>query len=247
VPGARCERVDLNPLTAFLDRLQARLQEVAEEDRRLLVVIAGHNGAGKTTIYRERIEKTLGAYLATHINPDEVELAITRDLGEDSLPKKEFEKLAAMEAARLRQQYLDQERNFSFETVLSDPVQEKVRFMGEARRHGYVVVLIAVGLDSVDLSKARVALRHAKGGHDVDGDKIEERYERVLVNFAHGAHAATLAIYFDNSEDRSEDGLDTYWDIAFFENGKLVVKEDSPPAWWHQVESTFDQLNSAAR
>lgn len=227
--------------------MQARLQEVAEEDRRLLVVIAGHNGAGKTTIYRERIEKALAAYLVTHINPDEVELAITRDLGEDSLSKKEFEKLAAMEAARLRQQYLDQESNFSFETVLSDPVQEKVRFIDEARRRGYVVVLIAVGLDSIDLSKARVALRHAKGGHNVEGDKIEGRYERVLVNFAHGARAATLAIYFDNSEDRSEDGLDTYWDIAFFENGKLVIKEDSPPAWWHQVESTFDRLNSTAR
>jgi len=118
--------------------------------------------------------------------------------------------------------------------------------MNEARRRGYLVLLIAVGLESIEKSKARVAIRYAKGGHNVREEKIESRYERVLLNFAHGAHVASLAIFFDNSEDRSDDNLDTYWDIAFFENGELVVKDESPPAWWHQVESTFYQLNAGA-
>jgi predicted ABC-type ATPase len=246
VLGARLERDDLSPVEVFLKRLQARLHEIPEEDRRLLVVIAGHNGAGKTTIYRERIADALAAYLATHINPDEVEQAIIVNLAEHTLTKEEFEILAAEEAARLRQQYLDQEINFSFETVFSDPKQDKVGFMDEARRRGYVVLLIAVGLESIEKSKARVAIRHAKGGHNVREDKIEDRYERVLVNFAHGACVATLAIFFDNSEDRSEDNLDSYWDIAFFENGRLVVKDESPPAWWLQVENTFHRLNASA-
>jgi predicted ABC-type ATPase len=241
--GARLERDDLSPIQVFLERLQARLHEIPEDDRRLLVVIAGHNGAGKTTIYRERIADALAGHLETHINPDEVEQCITRDLGEQSLTKDEFEIWAAEEATRLRQQYLDQETSFSFETVLSDPKQDKVSFMDEARRRGYLVLLIAVGLESIEKSKARVAIRHAKGGHNVNEDKIEGRYERVLLNFAHGACVATLTIFFDNSEDRSEDDLDTYWDIAFFENGKLVVKDESPPAWWNQVESTFCRLN----
>lgn len=243
---ARLERDDLSPADIFLERLQAHLHEIPEEDRRLLVVIAGHNGAGKTTIYRERIADAIAAHLTTHINPDEVEQAITLDLGEHSLTKDEFEILAAEEATRLRLQYLAQETSFSFETVLSDPKQDKVRFMEEARRRGYLVLLIAVGLESIEKSKARVAVRLAKGGHNVREDKIESRYERVLLNFAHGARAATLAIFFDNSEDRSEDDLDTYWDIAFFENGELVVKDESPPAWWHQVESTFSRLNAGA-
>jgi predicted ABC-type ATPase len=226
-------------------RLQARLHEILKEDRRLLVVIAGHNGAGKTTIYSEWIAGALAAHQVTHINPDEVEQAVTLDLGEHSLTKDEFEIHAAKESARLRQQYLDQEINFSFETVFSDPKQDKVGFMDEARRRGYLVLLIAVGLESIEKSKARVSVRYAKGGHNVREDKIEGRYERVLLNFAHGARVATLTIFFDNSEDRSEEGLDTYWDIAFFENGELVVKDISPPAWWHQVESTFYRLNAA--
>ncbi len=222
------------------------MHQIPIEDRRLLVVVAGHNGAGKTTIYNERLAAALAADLAAHINPDDIERAIILDLGEKSLTKDEFEKLAAKEATRLRQQYLDRGINFSFETVLSDPMQDKVRFMAEARRRGYLVVLIAVGLDSIELCKARVAIRHAKGGHNVREDKIKGRYERVLLNFAHGARAATLAIFFDNSEDRNEDDLDTYWDIAFFENGELSVKDQSPPAWWHKVESAFYRFNAGA-
>lgn len=240
------ERNNLSPAQVFLERLQARLHEIPKEDRRLLVVIAGHNGAGKTTIYRERISDALAGLLTEHINPDDIEKAITLDLGEQSLSKEEFEERAAKEAARLRQQYLDREINFSLETVLSDPKQHKVGFMDEARRRGYLVLLIAVGLDSIELSKARVAIRYAKGGHNVREDKIESRYERVLLNFAHGARVATLAIFFDNSEDRSKDDLDTYWDIAFFENGKLLVQDESPPTWWHRVERTFSRLNAGA-
>ena len=245
-PGANRERDDLSPADVFRERLQARLHEIPVEDRRLLVVIAGHNGAGKTTIYNERLAAALAGELDEHINPDEVERAITVDLGADSHTKEEFEELAAKESARLRLQYLERETSFSFETVFSDPVREKVNFMAEARRRGYLVVLFAVGLDSIEKSKSRVAIRHAKGGHDVRPDKLESRYGRVLENFAHGARTASLAIFFDNSEDRGEDGMDTYWNIAFFENGELVVKDESAPAWWHQVETTFYQLNAGA-
>lgn len=244
--GAKFERDDLlSPVDVFLERLLACLHEIPEEDRRLLVVIAGHNGAGKTTIYHERISKALAGFLAEHINPDVIERAITRDLRKQGLSKKELEQLASEEAARLRQQYLDQEINFSFETVLSDPVQDKVQFMAKAIQRSYMVVLMGVGLDSIEKSKERVAIRHSKGGHNVDEDKIEGRYERVLLNFAHGARVATLSIFFDNSEDRGEDGLDTYWDIAFFENGKLVVRDESTPGWWQRVESTFNLLQAS--
>lgn len=135
----------------------------------------------------------------------------------------------------MRRQLLDQERNFSFETVFSDPKQEKANFMAEAHRRGYLVVLFAVGLESVQKSKERVALRHSKGGHDVPADRLESRYPRVLENFAHGARAASLALFMDNSEDRTDDTEDTYWDFAFFEEGRLVTSDDVPPEWWNEV------------
>ena len=211
------------------------MNEVPLGKRRLLVVIAGHNGAGKTTIYNERLGGVLADFLEKHINPDDIEREITNDMGAGALSKKGFETLAAEEGARLRRHYLDRETSFSIETVFSDPEQDKVHFMAEARERGYIVVLFAVGLDSIEKSKERVAIRHAKGGHNVEPEKIESRYDRVLVNFAHGAQQASLAIFLDNSEDRSEDGSDTYWAFAFFEDGKLVVEEQDPPKWWERV------------
>jgi len=202
---------------------------------RLLVVIAGHNGAGKTTFYRKRLSHLLEHLLAENINADEIERANTEELGENAYTKKEFEDLAADEATRLRKLYLQEEINFSFETVFSDPVQDKVGFMMEARRRGYLVVLLAVGLESIEKSKERVAIRHARGGHNVEPKKLEERYPRVLVNFAHGAQVASLAIFMDNSEDNPVEDGDAYWGVAFFEDGNLVVSDDSPPAWWQEV------------
>lgn len=202
---------------------------------RLLVVIAGHNGAGKTTIYRERIADALSDFLDHHINPDEIELEIVQDLGSGAHTKDTFSRLAAAEANRLRSQLLDEERNFSFETVFSDPKQEKANFMAEAHQRGYLVVLFAVGLESVEKSKERVAIRHSKGGHDVPADRLENRYPRVLENFAHGARVASLALFMDNSEDRADDAEDTYWDFAFFEEGQIVTAENSTPDWWKRV------------
>lgn len=206
------------------------------------MVIAGHNGAGKTTIYEERFATFLSSLIGAHINPDEIERRMTEELGGAGVSKVELERLAAKESTRLRQQFLDEERSFSFETAFSDPVQEKVRFMAEARERGYLVMLLGVGLASAEKSKARVALRHANGGHSVNPQKIEERYPRVLTNFAHGARVASLAIFMDNSEDHSEEGQDTYWDIAFFEDGQLCECEGAPPEWWSDVLDILARL-----
>lgn len=209
---------------------------------RLLVVIAGHNGAGKTTLYRKRLSHLLAHLLEENINADEIERAITQDLGEIIYSKTEFENLAADEATKLRKLYLEKEANFSFETVFSDPVQDKVGFMAEARRRGYLVVMLAVGLESIEKSKQRVAIRHARGGHNVESKKIEERYPRVLTNFAHGARVASLAIFMDNSEDNPVEDGDAYWGIAFFEEGRLVAVDDTPPDWWHEVLRQFSVI-----
>lgn len=224
--------------------MQARVDGVPIEKRRLLVVIAGHNGAGKTTIYRERLENSIGALLDAHINADDIERAVFDDLGQNGHSKQELERMAAREATRLRLQYFEQDISFSFETVFSDPVMEKARFMDEARQRGYLVVLLAVGLDSIEKSKERVAIRHAKGGHNIRGDKLEQRYGRVLRNFALGTKVASLAIFLDNSEDREADTADTYWDIAFFEDGELACRVESPPAWWLEVERIISTQSS---
>lgn len=122
-----------------------------------------------------RLEAAIGTLLDAHINADDIERVVSDDLGRGGHSKEFLERMAAAEATRLRLQYLEQEVSFSFETVFSDPVMEKARFMDEARQRSYLVVLLAVGLESIGKSKERVAIRQAKGGHNIREDKLERR------------------------------------------------------------------------
>jgi predicted ABC-type ATPase len=110
------------------------LIEFADFDRRpILVAIAGPNGAGKTTFYR--------AHLASaglrFVNADVLaaELAVGP-----------YE--AARLADALRRALVERGESFVFETVFSDPVGDKVGFLEEATRRGYIVVLCYIGLSS---------------------------------------------------------------------------------------------------
>ena len=86
-----------------------------------------------------------------------------------------FSLLAQEEALGLRSMYLENGIAFSMETVLSDPVGEKVRFLQEAVRRGFFVVLLAVGLESPEKSQERAGLRVSRGGHNVKSEKIVSR------------------------------------------------------------------------
>src|SRR5438445_10153526 len=101
----------------------------AYDQRPIVVAIAGPNGAGKTTFYHAH----LAAAGMRFVNADVLaaELAV-----------------APYEAARLadalRRELLQCGESFVFETVFSDPVGDKIGFLEEAARRGYVVVLCYV-------------------------------------------------------------------------------------------------------
>lgn len=99
----------------------------------LLIVIAGPNGSGKTTITSQLLRHE---WLedAAYINPD----YIARDkFGDWNSPE------AILNAARyceqLREQCLDRRKSLIFETVLSAP--DKVDFIKRAIHEGYFVRL----------------------------------------------------------------------------------------------------------
>lgn len=200
-----------------------------------MVVIAGHNGAGKTTFYDARLRHILEPLIDLHINPDEIEKDYEQSATGQRCIKDERESFALEEAKRLRWMSLEAGTNFSFETVFSDPKGDKAKFMEEARRRGYAVILLAVGLESIQKSKERVAYRHAHGGHNIEPEKLEARYPRVLKNFVLGAKAASLAIFMDNSIDDPDSGKGCYRDVAYFEDGRLVSIAEDAPAWWGVV------------
>ena len=199
-------------------------------------MIAGHNGAGKSTCYRKNLRAAIAPHIQEHIDPDVIERDIRANWVGQPQSADEFSKRAAREANALREMYLEHELAFSFETVFSDPVDGKIDFLKEALRRGYVVALLAVGLDSPEKSMERVALRVSRGGHDVPRERLILRYPRVLNNIAKGVNVASVALVVDNSEDNIIDDGDAFFAIALFAAGELLESVEDAPTWWRRVQ-----------
>lgn len=150
-------------------------------------MLAGGNGAGKSTFYHQ--------YLASSgvifINADEIARQVFR--GEEE--SKSYE--AAVMAATERDRLLSEGQSFCFETVFSHP--SKIDFIAAAKAVGYQVNLVFIHLDDADLNVARVHSRVADGGHTVPEDKIRGRLLRLPENVRKAIPLCDRVMLFDNS------------------------------------------------
>src|SRR5262249_20748900 len=94
---------------------------------------------------------------------------------------------------------LNEGRSVALETVFSDQQGYKLALLEEARNAGFATVLVFIGIDSAELSKARVMERAAGGGHDVDDAVIEQRFPRCFENLKKGMAIADLTVLIDNT------------------------------------------------
>jgi len=178
-------------------------------DRRpILLAIAGPNGAGKSTFYRAHLEPAGLRF----VNADR----IAKELQTDAYR-------AAAVADQIRKRLTAKGESFVFETVFSDPVGSKLQFLKEAERQGYTVVLFFIGIDSPATSLERVAMRVAKGGHNVPTAKVASRYARVMQNLRRALSELTHVRVYDNSDLARPFRL-----VALVEDGRLTLKLPTP-------------------
>lgn len=181
-------------------------------DRRpVIVTIAGPNGAGKTTLYRSHLQ----AAGLRFVNADN----LARELNIDAYA-------AARAAGAVREELVRQRESFVFETVLSDPVGEKVAFLKAAAQAGYTVVLCYIGISSPRVSEQRVAMRVTQGGHDVPSDKLTARFSRTLANLQAAIRELPHVRIFDNDDLRTPYRL-----VAIVEHGDLAELNKPVPQW----------------
>ncbi|MET0283535.1 MAG: zeta toxin family protein [Polyangiales bacterium] len=181
------------------------------DQRPIIVAIAGPNGAGKSTFHAAHLRQTALRF----VNADE----LARELSIDAYRAAEI-------AGDVRRDLVAARESFIFETVFSDPAQEKVRFLRDAAEQGYTVLLCFIGLDSAELSDERVALRSLEGGHDVPREKLFARYPRSLRNLAHALRELPFVRIYDNSEHEAPHRL-----LAALEQGSVVELRLPVPAW----------------
>lgn len=160
-----------------------------------LYIIAGCNGAGKTTASMTILPKSL--LVKEFVNADEIAKGLSPFNPEG----------VAVEAGRLmleRIQYLlGKGESFSIETTLA--TRSYVNLVRNAYSLGYIVHLIYFWLNSPQLAVDRVAERVSKGGHNIPYDVILRRYAKGIDNlFKLFMNEVDVWAIYDNSEYKRE-------------------------------------------
>lgn len=159
-----------------------------------LYIIAGCNGAGKTTASINILPEVLEC--REFVNADEIAYRLNPE-DRDS---------AAIAAGRIMlsqiEDLIDQEKTFAIETTLATKSYRNLVL--KAQEKGYRVVLLYFWLDSPCMAQMRVAQRVREGGHNIPVDVIERRYWRGLQNLFHifMPIVTDWSVYDNNSETK---------------------------------------------
>ncbi len=180
------------------------------------IVLAGHNGSGKSTMWYRHLADTIRIPL---VNADRMMMSILpepragtipgwatdiRDKDESWMQVAQRGVQAFVAQAMTRNLPFAMETVFSHWRVLSDGrIDSKITLIRRLQRQGYFVALLFVGLASADMSVLRVSARVAMGGHDVALGKLRSRFPRTQKAVGRAIRVADAAILFDNS--RSEE------------------------------------------
>ena len=137
-----------------------------------LYIIAGCNGAGKTTASYTVLPEMLGC--KEFVNADEIAKGLSPFNPES----------VAIEAGRLMLQRMDdllsEGEDFAFETTLA--TRSYVKFVEWTQAKGDVVTLLYFWLPTPEQAIERVATRVSEGGHNIPSDVIRRRYANGIRN-----------------------------------------------------------------
>jgi predicted ABC-type ATPase/RimJ/RimL family protein N-acetyltransferase len=158
------------------------------EEHPFLVVIAGPNGSGKTSLTTYLRSKSFDFGL--YINPDDIAAELSGSYDERVRKAQQLADERRAEAIAAR-------RNFSFETVFSHP--SKLNVLDQAHLTGFEITLFFVAVESPNISLERVRTRVITGGHDVPEDRIVARYARTMSLLPQVMKRVDHAFIFDNS------------------------------------------------
>ena len=174
----------------------------------ILVVVAGPNGCGKSTLTSMSGFRGLDI-----IDPDAIARAMTAG-GPGQ---------AAREALRRRRAALGAGRTHLVETTLAG--SGVLRHMEAARRADYRVVLHYVSVATPDQALDRIRNRVALGGHDVPEADARRRFVRSHANLPVAIARADEAMLYDNTDpDRP------HREVAILKDGAWWVA-GAVPGW----------------
>jgi predicted ABC-type ATPase len=159
-----------------------------------IVVLAGTNGAGKSSIAGAALRRAGGDYF----NPDEVARRLRR--ADPELSRREANSRAWHIGRHFLERAIEQRFRFALETTLGG--RTITGLLLKAANVGLPVRTWYVGLASVELHLERVRTRVALGGHPIPEARIRERYDASRENLVRLVPHLTELKLYDNSRER---------------------------------------------
>jgi predicted ABC-type ATPase len=161
--------------------------------RRAIRVLAGTNGAGKSSVAGESFR----AEGVDYFNPDEATQSILA--ANPGISLEVANSRAWFHGKRLLERAIAKRESFFFETTLGGNTIPAL--LEKAADSGLVVQMWFVALASPELHIERVRARVAKGGHDIPPQKIRERYRDSRINLIRLLPKLAMLRVYDNSVD----------------------------------------------
>lgn len=205
-------------MTTLLSAVEGVLKAQKKSAKPLAVILAGHNGSGKSTMWYEHLADKFQIPL---INADRMMLSILPEVGPNvHLPQWASElrdtntswmQVAQKGVEAFVAQSMARNVPFAMETVFSHwkklpdgKFESKIDLIRQMQAANYFVLLFFVGLSSAQLSIARVSTRVARGGHAVAVNKLMERFPRTQKAVRDASLVADATILTDNSREPSK-------------------------------------------
>ena len=164
-------------------------------EERNLYIIAGCNGAGKTTASYTILPEIIEC--KEFVNADEIAKGLSPFQPET----------VSFESGRIMinriNELLKENETFAFETTLSTrSYKNKIL---KAKEKGYTITLLFFWLNNIELAKERVKTRVKEGGHNIPEEVIERRFLKGINNlFDIYFPIIDSTLIFDNSFGKHE-------------------------------------------
>lgn len=205
-------------MTTLLEAVAGIRVVQAATRKSLAVIVAGHNGSGKSTMWRTTLADVMQLPL---VNADRMMLSILPEAGNDGhlVPwaaqlrdnDRDWMRVAQQGVQAFVGQTMGAKVPFAMETVFSywEPrpdgtTASKIELIEQLQAAGYFVLLLFVGLSDVEYSIFRVRTRVFEGGHGIDDTTLRARFPRTQRAIAAAVTVADASILTDNSRSPLE-------------------------------------------
>ena len=163
----------------------------AAPSRPQITIFGGPNGSGKSTAYSRFVRA--GFDSGEYLNPDE----IARTMRESGAGGSAFDIRAGREVVERTRVLVGARRSLVRESTLTG--REIIRTIEFAKAAGYRLVLVFVAVSSPATTRGRIAVRVAKGSHDIPVEVQDRRFPRSIDSLWRVVRLVDVAYLLDNA------------------------------------------------